>query len=105
MLIRTHGSVGEVNEKENKLAKKFLSATPAERIKQIKKIIDSDTAKVDAFKFISELEQVIDEAVKQGNTTPESFGEIYTVKSYLSDTSPAVKMLLEHLACTLPLIK
>ena len=92
------------NEKISKMAQKFLKGNPAERIKCIKKIIDSETSKAEALLMLSEIEKCVHELILDKKLEFTQVEELYKVKSYLNDTSASVKMLLEHLSLVLPKI-
>jgi hypothetical protein len=95
--VVTGGSTSEVKD----LAKKFILANPAERILLIKGIVE-EKDKGKAIDFVTALEEVLSPKlnVTGGNELLEKAGaltEVLTVKKYLHDRAPSVKLLLEHL--------
>lgn len=88
----------------DRLAKKFLPLSPAERIALLSFIIE-DKNKALALSFLTSLEKVLRSSKK--NILPEDvavFDEIITCRSYLQDRSPSVKIILEYLSLIVPLV-
>jgi DNA polymerase-3 subunit delta' len=79
------------------LAKKFISASPAQRIVIVKEIVE-EKDKGKAIDFVTALEEVLAPKLK---SAPDGYAgaltEILMVKKYLHDRAPSVKLLLEHL--------
>jgi len=104
----------DVNDKEkspnradkNSLnAKEFLSATPANRLKKIKNLLDdiSDEkeSKIQVVNFLNQLETEVYKRTNMGKASKHELfllEEIEKCRSYASDFSPSLKILLEHLA-------
>lgn len=85
------------------LAKKFSESTIAERLKIAKTLSESEDREVPR-SFVNALEQYWYEKIGLKNLADYHtwFTSIAKCRSYLSDRSPSVKMLLEHLALLLP---
>ena len=84
----------------------FLAATVPERLKFIErytkvKADDKPRAKEESRVFLIALERAV---YVKGNTVlyAKALEDILTAKRFLSDRSPSVKLLLEHLALTVP---
>lgn len=87
----------------SKEAKTFFTGSIKERMKIVKNIVESDTAKADAFALLSALESLVQTKIEKKDTKYlKSAEEILKMRSYLEDTAPSVKMILEHLALILP---
>ncbi len=66
---------------------------------------DEENTKERVRSFISALEEILYaklESSKGGKEYRMSLEDISKVRGYLADQSPSLKMLLEHLAATLP---
>ena len=88
-------------------ASKFLKSTYKERSTQVAALLkEEEGAKERVREFLSMLEQVLHKAhtKKPGAELRAGLGDIALVRGYLSDRSASLKMLLEHLAATLPTI-
>lgn len=86
---------------EERLAKTFLSSDQNERTKIIKEISD-DKNKTKALDLLSALET---EIFIQKDRSPDlnfALGEIIKARDFMSQRSPSVKMILEHIASVLP---
>ena len=100
--------VKETYNKEDKNsmnAKEFLSIDLAERLKKIKKLLDdiSDEkeSKIRVVNFLNELETEVYNRVKMSKATKKELfilEEIEKCRSFSSDPSPSLKIILEHLA-------
>jgi DNA polymerase III delta prime subunit len=89
-------------------ARQFLSASAGERMALISEIIESKDKK-EALSLVNSLERELylqnnfQKKISDSEKIPtESFEAIQSVRSYLNDRSPSVKILLEHLSFTLP---
>ncbi|MDB5224539.1 MAG: polymerase subunit delta, polymerase subunit delta protein [Candidatus Adlerbacteria bacterium] len=84
-------------------AKKFLSLGNKERSAMITVLLkDEDGAKDRARDFVNALEAVLFANIEKSVDIREGLTDITKVRNYLSDRSPSLKMLLEHLAAVLP---
>lgn len=90
-------------------AKKFIKSSPAERLAQIKEILDlkSDEEIGDAeiFAFVQEVEKLAVEFAQGSKNFGAStlIAQIFTkVEDYMRDTSSSKKLLLEYVALRLP---
>ncbi|MBI2617848.1 hypothetical protein HYW58_00095 [Candidatus Kaiserbacteria bacterium] len=86
-------------------ARQFLSSPAPERLALIKDIIESKN-KPDALLLIDRLEQELHDRTdfRESEHVPEAFEALQSVRSYLTDRSSSVKILLEYLSVTLPRI-
>jgi len=96
----------DVQKKSAVSAKKFLGESAKGRSAGITVLLKDDDGVRERVRDLldgleSELYQKIKKA-KDTKTLREGLEEIAKVRSYLSDRSPSIKMLLEHLAVTLP---
>jgi DNA polymerase III delta prime subunit len=82
----------EINEETKKLCSEFLKALPSKRMKMAEKISKD---KAEAAEFLNGLETVVAKNYKILNN-------IQKAREFLFDRSPSVKMLMEHIALTLP---
>ncbi|MDD5050764.1 MAG: hypothetical protein PHV93_03425 [Candidatus Pacebacteria bacterium] len=105
-IINTNGE-----NKWEKEAKEFLSSAKPKRLVSVKKmtdeISDEKKTKADAISFLNAVEAILKEKVGTLKSKEEarSFEELIKFRSYLGDQSPSVKMILEHLALILPVVK
>jgi len=86
------------------LVNKFLSATPAERIRLLQGVIDSQN-KSSAVSFLNGLEQSLrtkNNLTQVGVTGIAVFDEIRRARDHIEDRSSSVKMSLEHIAVVVP---
>ncbi len=90
------------------LAREFLRSTPSVRMKLIEgmtkaKTDDKPRAKEEARVFVSALEPLLYEKLQSGGQgIAIALEDILTAKRELQGRAPSVKLLLEHLALTLP---
>lgn len=104
-LIR--GAEAEKGE-HHPLAKEFLEGSIAKRLKMIASMTKAKTeekpkAKEDARLFVGALEPILYQLLHAGNTTvAPALEDTLAAKRELAGRSPSVKLLLEHLALTLP---
>ncbi len=105
--LRSRLTVIEFNKEseENVFCSDFLKATPDKRMRMIKKI---EKDKNDAMEFLNGLERVIENSIYQ-NDRKLGFQErlsalegLISAREFFLIRSPNVKMILEHLALTLP---
>lgn len=91
-------SLGEYRD----FAEHFLKKGKAERIASLQKIIE-EKDKHSALSFLSALEVVLHERLKSSNSKQAtSVREILRCKRFLYGRAPSVKIILEHLALTIP---
>ena len=84
----------------------FLNASAPKRLVVLKKLID-DKDKARSVAFLNALEATLHERGAFSAMSHEraaAFEEIIRAREYLRDTAPSVKMLLEHVALSLPTI-
>ncbi|MDD4989002.1 MAG: hypothetical protein PHV42_01060 [Candidatus Pacebacteria bacterium] len=92
-------------------AKAFLSSPKPKRLDLVKKmaeeISDEKKTKADAISFLNAVESVLKEKVGilKSKEDTKAFEELIKFRSYLGDQAPSVKMILEHLALILPMVK
>jgi DNA polymerase III delta prime subunit len=88
------------------LAQDFLKASSKERSDTVTKMLkDEDGARERVREFLSALEAALHAAASQAKDKKklyEGLEDIAKVRSYVGDRSPSLKMLLEHLALSLP---
>ena len=100
----------KLSEEQLESGKEFLKAIPSKRLDMIKKMLGKDMAqnKKAAIELLDEVEAVIYEKIKNSPKSEISgfhnLEEIQKNREFLFDRSPSVKMILEHLALTLPQI-
>jgi|SRR3989344_4878540 len=88
---------------------KFLSSSGAKRLQMLQKIIDEKN-KSQALFFLNSLIEILNSQRKK-TRTPYSYEEIMFLadieqgRKYLFDRGPYVKMILEHIALTIPFQK
>ncbi len=86
-------------------AKKFLSLSGKDRSDFITKLLKDDEGTKERVRdFINALELELHDKLAKSNTLKarEALADISMVRDYLRDRSPSLKMLLEHLAISLP---
>jgi DNA polymerase III delta prime subunit len=88
------------HDQKNTAAKKFLESTHAERISFVTSIIE-EKDKAAASKLIDGL---IYELGKKPQTYASVLQELLQARSFLSDRSPSLKLILEHISLILPII-
>jgi hypothetical protein len=82
----------------------FLSSTQKDRSDWIIKFLkDEDSQKERVREFLQELEIELAKKIKNKEARA-GLEDIAKVRSYVADRSPSLKMLLEHLAVTLPTV-
>jgi DNA polymerase III delta prime subunit len=86
-------------------AKKFLAAAAPARTAEITKMLkDEDGVKERVRELLFGLEQILAKNIVKKEAR-EALSDIAKIRSYINDRSPALKMLLEHLALSLPVLK
>lgn len=103
--VVVHSFVDATNENDmQKMARTFLKAPIAKRMKMIKdfssEIADDEKNKADVIIFLAALERLLYADTGVSNQS-SLFADIAMAKKYLTDRSPSVKMLLEHIALSL----
>ncbi len=84
-------------------AKKFLQLPYKDRSAFIAALLkDEDGTRGRAREFVNALEALLYPHLEERPEARVGLNDIAKVRSYLSDRSPSLKMLLEHLAATLP---
>ena len=87
-------------------ASTFLKSPYKDRSTQIAALLkDEENTKERVRSFVNALEELLYkklQSTKGSKEYREALEDISKVRSYLSDTAPSLKMLLEHLAATLP---
>jgi hypothetical protein len=111
---------GDRRQETGNAGEKFLSATLPERMKMIEHFTKAKTeekpkAKEDARIFLESLERALYGNIPNSLSIDNEFGisqknavaleNVVTAKRYLSDRPPSLKLLLEHLALTVPKIR
>lgn len=94
------------NNKEKTFAKKFFAASVAERMSLVENIVEKKD-KIGAIDFFNSIENFLSEALHKKNADPRivsACNEVIKYKSYLYDRSPSIKMLLQHISCTIPVL-
>ncbi len=107
-LLAYPGKVGPLSQKTS-TAQSFLAANAKDRSAEITKLLkDEEGAKERVRDLLQSLEVILHEALlktKGKKEIREGLEDIAKVRSYANDRSPSMKMLLEHLAVTLPVLK
>ena len=108
---------GARRQETGNAGEKFLNASLPERMKMIEHFTKAKTeekpkAKEDARIFLESLERALYNDIPNSLSIDNKFGilekntmaleDVITAKRYLSDRSPSLKLLLEHLALTVP---
>lgn len=87
-------------------ARKFLASTPKERISLIADLIENKD-KTEAVRFLNSLESELSGKLhddgKIDKEIAQACSEIIRLRGFLYSRSPSVKMILEHISCTVPL--
>lgn len=97
-------------EETGDTGEKFLNASLPERMKMIEHFTKAKTeekpkAKEDARIFLESLERALHKETPRVTIgVAEALQNVITAKRYLSDRSPSLKLLLEHLALTVPVV-
>ncbi len=104
LLITEHESLGKT--KTN--AKAFLKASVGERMNIVKmlaeSVSDKEESKIEIVKFLNSLEAEFSNLPSKNLERLKNIETLENVRSYASDPSPSLKMLLEYLALNLPTI-
>ncbi|MGH7141503.1 MAG: hypothetical protein ACREGH_02635 [Minisyncoccia bacterium] len=81
-------------------AEKFLAASTKERSEMLAKLLKADDARERLRNLLNDIEK----CVYRGPTSVKyrALEEIAAIRPYLSDRSPSLKMIFEHLAVVLP---
>jgi hypothetical protein len=84
-------------------AASFLKSSPTERSAAVTKLLkDEEGVRERAREFVNALEAELYRALPKNPALRSALEDVARVRSYLGDRSPSLKMLLEHLAATLP---
>lgn len=122
VLLTPHGSIiptlrsrflaypGDIQGEEKDIeVKKFLGASIAARSAEITKLLkDEEGVRERVREFLNALEVVLYSKLcnsKENKQIREGLEDIAKVRGYVGDRAPALKMLFEHLAIALPIIK
>lgn len=92
---------------QNSQYKNFLSLLPAKRLELVTDIIEEKN-KTEALQFFNYLEEALHEELLKKNMDAEiakACDEVLKFKGFLYDRSPSVKMILEHISCTMPILQ
>jgi len=89
----------EKNANERVQAEHFLRGSYATRSSIIEKLL-KDKEREPVREFLNALEEVLYEKKGEGRTA--GLADIALMRGYVSDRAPSLKMVLEHLAATLP---
>jgi DNA polymerase III delta prime subunit len=109
--FRSRLCVVDSNKTENSLinSKQFLSISVGERMEIVKKICgsisDEEESKIEIINLINSLEKELMNRVGFLNTKLNELAvleEIEKIRQYVSEQSPSLKMLLEHVSLILP---
>lgn len=86
-------------------AKQFLKLSGKDRSDYIAKLLKDEEGVKDRVRdFVNGLEAELSKKMRTDKKTREALEDIAMVRGYLSDRSPSLKMLLEHLAVALPVV-
>ncbi len=100
LFVIQHESVG--NTKIN--AKDFISSNVGNRMDMVRELAESvsneDESKIEIVNFLNALEKEIFQA--KNPSSSEVLENIEKMRSYASDQSPSLKMILEYLALSIP---
>jgi hypothetical protein len=94
------------NEANFSRAKKFVEAGIADRIKMLENIIESKS-KSETLVFLDDIEAYIHKLFiknPKDKSLISLLENIIELRGYLRDRAPSVKMILEHLAHTIPIV-
>lgn len=101
LIIESDMKDEEPDKELKKEAEEFLAMSPAKRLEEIKSLMDAigkeKKKKQDAIEFLNAVEQAIyrTKGVKEGKKALES---VATIRQYVNDRAPSLKMLLEYAA-------
>lgn len=100
---------GESKRRENKMGTQFLDSAIPERLLFIEtytkvKADDKSEAKDSARDFLTHLELALAARVGSDARYANAITDVISAKRYLSDRGPSLKILLEQIALTLPLV-
>ena len=105
--VKSSRSLTSGKTAKSDLARKFLASPYAARSAEIAKLLkDEDAVKERVRDFLGALEAELYKHVRPTRSNSkeilQGLEDIAKVRSYVGDRAPAMKMLLEHLAVTLP---
>jgi len=106
MVVVSRKTVDYLESGDKKMAEEFLKTNPAKRILMFTDVVEEKN-KQKAIEFLNALEVVFREKVNMKKISSEHvsvFEQIIKCKSYLNDRSPSVKMLLEHICLSVPVL-
>jgi hypothetical protein len=99
----------QATSSKNQTSLKFLKATPKERSTIIATLLKDDEGAREAVReLLNGLEVELHAALKKTKQRKDflaALQDITRVRSYVNDRSPSLKMLLEHLALSIPTLK
>jgi DNA polymerase III delta prime subunit len=99
-IIKKNDSGREIQEEIKKEISKFIKSSKPVRLEIVKKMAE-DKDRPAAINFLNKLEEYLYyTAALKGYE--DFLKELYIMKSYLNDRSSSVKMILEHIALSLP---
>lgn len=89
------------------LAKSFLKKSSSERISALEDII-KEKKKEQAINLLNDIEEILAQKVLRSEDKKSLAGaieEVFRARGYLRGRSPSLKMILEHLSLSLPVLK
>ena len=99
-------SSASLQDGRERYAEDFLSSSYAQRSAMITEFMkDEENVRERARNFLNELEQILHTKIESSKEVREGLADIAHFREYLSDRSPSLKMILEHFAATLPVVK
>lgn len=101
VVIDESGKRGEVSEETKKICLEFLKASLTKRMKTAEKLAKD---KVGTAEFLNGLEILLRSPASKEKPDFLALEAIQRAREFIFDRSPSVKMIMEHLALTLPKI-
>lgn len=93
---------------ESEKAKEFLSAEPVNRLALLEEMFDykkDEQVRLKVIKFLSECERVVQSQISAGGTPPAGFSVLSRALRQLSDRSAVPRLIMDHVATTLPIVR
>lgn len=100
-IIDNFSAQEETKEETIELCKIFLNSLPSRRLESIKKVL---TDKIKAVEFLNGLEITLEKTAKTSvrERVTEALEEVQKSREFIFDRASSFKMIMEHLALTLP---
>lgn len=95
-------------ENDQTKAREFLMAEPSDRLIMLDEMFDykkDEQVRLKIIKFVGECERVVQSRISAGAKLDSGFGALSRTLKQLSDRSAVPRLIMDHLATTLPIVR